>query len=162
MSSADDAVSFEEDIKPLFRPTDHEAMAWAFDLSSYDEVKENARRSSSACATVRCPVTASGRKTRWNAFSDGPRRACASSAYSVRQRPVRNPFNSAFRTTLWPGSLVPSNKPRHFAPKTLAISPRAEPPAYSLLRMSASAGLVALGSRTISFERLAWQLAGLR
>ena len=42
MPSADGAVSFEEDIKPLFRPTDQESMAWAFDLSSYDEVKENA------------------------------------------------------------------------------------------------------------------------
>jgi hypothetical protein len=42
VTSADDAVSFEENIKPLFRPTDHESMVWAFDLSSYDEVKENA------------------------------------------------------------------------------------------------------------------------
>jgi hypothetical protein len=40
--AADETVSFEEDIKPLFRPTDHESMAWAFDLASYDEVKENA------------------------------------------------------------------------------------------------------------------------
>jgi hypothetical protein len=39
---ADEEVSFEEDIKPLFRPTDRESMDWAFDLSSYDEVKENA------------------------------------------------------------------------------------------------------------------------
>ena len=38
----DERVSFEEDIKPLFRPVDHESMAWAFDLASYDEVKENA------------------------------------------------------------------------------------------------------------------------
>jgi hypothetical protein len=37
-----DAVSFEQDIKPLFRPEDQESMAWAFDLSSYDEVKERA------------------------------------------------------------------------------------------------------------------------
>ena len=35
-------VSFEQDIKPLFRPMDHESMAWAFDLASYAEVKENA------------------------------------------------------------------------------------------------------------------------
>jgi hypothetical protein len=40
--AADETVSFEEDIKPLFRPMDHESMAWAFDLSSYDEVTENA------------------------------------------------------------------------------------------------------------------------
>jgi len=37
-----DALSFEEDIKPLFRTEDQESMAWAFDLSSYDEVKEHA------------------------------------------------------------------------------------------------------------------------
>jgi hypothetical protein len=42
VSAADEGVSFEEDIKPLFRPMDHESMAWAFDLASYDEVKENA------------------------------------------------------------------------------------------------------------------------
>jgi hypothetical protein len=38
----DERVNYEEDIKPLFRPADHESMAWAFDLASYDEVKENA------------------------------------------------------------------------------------------------------------------------
>src|SRR5262249_45421582 len=37
-----DPVSFEQDIKPLFRPEDQQSMAWAFDLSSYDEVKEHA------------------------------------------------------------------------------------------------------------------------
>ena len=35
-------VTFERDIKPLFRPVDYESMAWAFDLSSYDEVKDHA------------------------------------------------------------------------------------------------------------------------
>ena len=40
--AADERVSFEEDIKALFRPTDLESMAWAFDLSSYDEVKDHA------------------------------------------------------------------------------------------------------------------------
>src|SRR5437764_10015744 len=28
-------VSFEQDIRPLFRPQDVEEMSWAFDLSSY-------------------------------------------------------------------------------------------------------------------------------
>ena len=42
MSAADEMVRFEQDIKPLFRPVDHESMAWAFDLSSYDDVKEHA------------------------------------------------------------------------------------------------------------------------
>jgi hypothetical protein len=35
-------VSFEADIRPLFRPEDVEEMSWAFDLSSYEDVKENA------------------------------------------------------------------------------------------------------------------------
>jgi hypothetical protein len=42
VSAADERVSFEQDIKPLFRTVDQESMAWAFDLSSYDEVKDNA------------------------------------------------------------------------------------------------------------------------
>jgi hypothetical protein len=42
VSAADEPVSFEQDIMPLFRPTDLESMAWAFDLSSYDEVKDHA------------------------------------------------------------------------------------------------------------------------
>jgi hypothetical protein len=42
VSVADERVSFDQDIKPLFRPEDQESMAWAFDLSSYDEVKDNA------------------------------------------------------------------------------------------------------------------------
>jgi hypothetical protein len=40
--TVDDPLSFERDIKPLFRPTDQESMAWAFDLWSYDEVKDHA------------------------------------------------------------------------------------------------------------------------
>jgi hypothetical protein len=40
--STAEVVRFELDIKPLFRPVDHESMAWAFDLSSYDEVKDHA------------------------------------------------------------------------------------------------------------------------
>jgi hypothetical protein len=39
---ADGAVSFERNIKPLFRPEDRESMEWAFDLASYDAVKEHA------------------------------------------------------------------------------------------------------------------------
>ena len=35
-------MSFQADIRPLFRPDDVDAMSWAFDLGSYDEVKENA------------------------------------------------------------------------------------------------------------------------
>jgi hypothetical protein len=35
-------VSFASDIRPLFRRDDAEAMSWAFDLASYEDVKENA------------------------------------------------------------------------------------------------------------------------
>jgi hypothetical protein len=35
-------VSFERDIRPLFRDDDAEAMSWAFDLASYEDVKEYA------------------------------------------------------------------------------------------------------------------------
>lgn len=42
MATADEPMSFERHIKPLFRPMDYESMAWALDLSSYDEVKDHA------------------------------------------------------------------------------------------------------------------------
>ena len=35
-------VSFETDIKPMFRERDRESMEFAFDLWSYDDVSENA------------------------------------------------------------------------------------------------------------------------
>jgi hypothetical protein len=35
-------VSFEQDIRPLFREEDVDAMSFAFDLSSYDDVQDNA------------------------------------------------------------------------------------------------------------------------
>jgi hypothetical protein len=34
--------SFERDVRPLFRPDDADAMSWAFNLSSYADVKEHA------------------------------------------------------------------------------------------------------------------------
>lgn len=40
--SARDAPSFERDIRPLFRDEDADAMDFAFDLRSYDDVRENA------------------------------------------------------------------------------------------------------------------------
>jgi hypothetical protein len=42
VSAADEPVSFEQHIRPLFRPVDYESMAWAFDLSSHDEVRDHA------------------------------------------------------------------------------------------------------------------------
>ena len=35
-------MSFATDIKPLFRPRDHDSMQRAFDLWSYDDVKAHA------------------------------------------------------------------------------------------------------------------------
>ena len=42
MPAADQPVSFVEHIKPLFRPTDQESMAFAFDLWDIDDVRSNA------------------------------------------------------------------------------------------------------------------------
>jgi hypothetical protein len=39
---AHEAPSFAQDIRPLFRDEDVDAMDFVFDLSSYDDVKENA------------------------------------------------------------------------------------------------------------------------
>ena len=39
--AADDAISFEVHIKPLFREGDRESMEFAFDLWSHQEVAEN-------------------------------------------------------------------------------------------------------------------------
>ena len=35
-------ASFKSDIRPLFRPDDADSMSWAFDLTSYEDVKEHA------------------------------------------------------------------------------------------------------------------------
>lgn len=35
-------ASFDADIRQLFRPQDVEEMSWAFDLSSYEDVRANA------------------------------------------------------------------------------------------------------------------------
>ncbi len=39
---SDQAVSYETDIRPLFREKDRSRMEFAFDLWKYDDVKENA------------------------------------------------------------------------------------------------------------------------
>jgi hypothetical protein len=41
VSSSNEPISFEQDIKPLFRERDRESMKKAFDLSSYDDVAQN-------------------------------------------------------------------------------------------------------------------------
>jgi hypothetical protein len=42
MPAADQPVSFAQDIKPLFRPRDREAMTFAFDLWDVDDVRSHA------------------------------------------------------------------------------------------------------------------------
>jgi hypothetical protein len=39
---ADEPVSFETHVKPMFREGDRQSMQWAFDLWSYDDVSEHA------------------------------------------------------------------------------------------------------------------------
>jgi len=39
---SDSGVSFEQDVRPLFRDKDRQRMEWAFDLWRYEDVKENA------------------------------------------------------------------------------------------------------------------------
>jgi hypothetical protein len=39
--STDEPISFEQQIKPLFRERDRQSMKWAFDLSSHEDVTKN-------------------------------------------------------------------------------------------------------------------------
>jgi hypothetical protein len=41
VATTDEPISFEQQIKPLFRERDRESMKWAFDLWSRDEVAQN-------------------------------------------------------------------------------------------------------------------------
>ena len=41
-SNVDDSLSFETNVKPLFREGDRRSMEFAFDLWSYDDVSEHA------------------------------------------------------------------------------------------------------------------------
>ncbi|MFY9577805.1 MAG: hypothetical protein WAQ33_00630 [Gaiellaceae bacterium] len=41
MSATNESISFEQDIKPLFREGDRRSMKWAFDLWSHDDVAGN-------------------------------------------------------------------------------------------------------------------------
>lgn len=42
MGEDESTLSFDRDIKPLFRETDRSRMEWAFDLWDHEDVKENA------------------------------------------------------------------------------------------------------------------------
>jgi hypothetical protein len=41
LATNDQQISFDQDIKPLFRERDRDSMKWAFDLWSHDEVAAN-------------------------------------------------------------------------------------------------------------------------
>jgi hypothetical protein len=41
LSATDKPISFDQDIKPLFREHDRDAMKWAFDLWSHGDVTAN-------------------------------------------------------------------------------------------------------------------------
>jgi hypothetical protein len=41
MSATEEPISFERQIKPLFRDSDRQSMKWAFDLWSHDDVARN-------------------------------------------------------------------------------------------------------------------------
>jgi hypothetical protein len=41
LTETNEPLGFEQDIKPLFRDRDRQAMKWAFDLGSYDDVAGN-------------------------------------------------------------------------------------------------------------------------
>ncbi len=43
MADGASGISYEDDIKSLFRDKDRERMQWAFDLWKYGDVKENAQ-----------------------------------------------------------------------------------------------------------------------
>ena len=42
LPGADESIGFEQHIKPLFRERDRRSMKFAFDLWSYDDVRDNA------------------------------------------------------------------------------------------------------------------------
>ncbi len=41
LSVSEEPISFEKDVKPLFREGDRRSMKWAFDLWSHDDVARN-------------------------------------------------------------------------------------------------------------------------
>jgi hypothetical protein len=41
LSATDESISYEQQIRPLFRERDRQSMKWAFDLWSHDDVAAN-------------------------------------------------------------------------------------------------------------------------
>jgi hypothetical protein len=61
------AISFAVDIRPLFRdsPDVDSMQGYGLDLSSYEEVKARAPKSTPVWWTGACPATNLGRQTGW-------------------------------------------------------------------------------------------------
>lgn len=64
-------LSFERDILPFFRARDIEAMSFAFDLSSYEDVCENAEEIHSRLADGTMPCDAPGPRRTSSGFVAG-------------------------------------------------------------------------------------------
>ena len=74
MSVEQAGPGFERDIRPLFRQEDVDAMSFAFDLASYEDVQTNAGTSTSGSRTAACPATPAGRSSRSSDFVRGSTR----------------------------------------------------------------------------------------
>jgi hypothetical protein len=74
LSVTDEPISFEQQIKPLFRDRDRQSMTWAFDLWSRDDVAANGEAILGKSATARCPAMVLGRTSRSPSFNAGSRR----------------------------------------------------------------------------------------
>ena len=55
MGASNDSLSFEQDIKPLFRETDRRSMDSHFDLWDYEDVRDNAEAILEMVASGRMP-----------------------------------------------------------------------------------------------------------
>jgi hypothetical protein len=69
-------MSFESDIKPLFREVDRDDMDFVFDLWSYDDVKENAAGILERLEDGTMPCDGPWDETRLQALRDWIARGC--------------------------------------------------------------------------------------
>jgi hypothetical protein len=91
MTAPGEKPSFEQDIKPLFRQKDRDAMLAAFDLFDYDDVVEKADAIVGRGAAGRCRATACGPPSRWTRSSGGSTRARPPKRITgIRCRPTWN------------------------------------------------------------------------
>lgn len=94
MSATKEPISFERQIKPLFRDRDRQSMKWAFDLWSHDDVARNSDAilarlragtmpCDGACRTSRSPSSSTGSRR------EHPPKSATQTAVTAR-RPPRN------------------------------------------------------------------------